>query len=243
VLRALMRYAGAIRLDHILGLKRLYFIPQGRTAEQGAYVRFPFEAQLAAAAAESAASECIVIGEDLGNVPPGFRETLAAWGIWSYQVMMFERAADGGFIAPEHYRENALVTFGTHDLATFAGWSSGYDLAAKKSLGLDPGETESERGSTKEALQHAMAWRGLPDIDFLSIMKFLSDTPCRLLMVNLEDALGVKDQVNLPGTTTQHPNWLGRLPVDLENLAHQSSLMPVAEIMRANGRRSPTRAT
>jgi 4-alpha-glucanotransferase len=157
--------------------------------------------------------------------------------------MMFERAADGGFIAPGHYRENALVTFGTHDLATFAGWCSGYDLAVKKSLGLDPGETESERGSTKEALQRTMAWRGLPDIDFLSIMKFLSDTPCRLLMVNLEDALGVKDQVNLPGTTTQHPNWLGRLPVDLENLAHQSSLMGVAEIMCANGRRSPTRAT
>src|SRR5262249_43018409 len=98
VLRASMQYAGAIRIDHILGLKRFYLIPPGVRADQGAYVRFPFEALLAAAAEESNAYRCIVIGEDLGTVPPGFQDTLARFGIWSFQVMLFQRAADGGFI-------------------------------------------------------------------------------------------------------------------------------------------------
>ena len=91
LLRASMQYAGAIRLDHVLGLKRLYLVPSGVPADQGAYVRFPFEPLLAAAADESVNSKCIVIGEDLGTVPPGFRETLASWGLWSYHVMLFER--------------------------------------------------------------------------------------------------------------------------------------------------------
>jgi 4-alpha-glucanotransferase len=193
---------------------------------------------LAAAAEESVMSRCVVIGEDLGNVPPGFRETLAAWGIWSYQVMLFERAADGGFIAPDLYRDNALVTFATHDLATFAGWLSGHDLAVKRALGLDPGETDGDRASAKDALGRAMAWRGLPTIDFLSVAKFLADTPCRLLMVSMEDALGEIEQVNLPGTVHEHPNWRRRLRVHLEDMMDQSNLASVATIMDASGRRA-----
>ncbi len=162
VLRASMQYAGAIRIDHILGLKRFYLIPRGLRADQGAYVRFPFESLLAAAAQESVANQCIVIGEDLGTVPPGFQDTLARFGIWSFQVMLFQRAADNGFIAPDLYRENALVTFATHDLPTFAGWMSGHDLAVKRSLGHDPGESDSDRANAKDALARSMAWRGLP---------------------------------------------------------------------------------
>ena len=111
MLRASMRYAGAIRLDHVLGLKRLYVIPHGMRAVQGAYIRFPFEALLALAAHASVEFRCIVIGEDLGTVPDNFRETLAEWGLWSYQVMLFERGWDGAFSAPDNYRQNALVTF------------------------------------------------------------------------------------------------------------------------------------
>jgi len=242
VLRASMQYAGAIRIDHILGLKRFYLIPRGARADQGAYVRFPFEALLAAAAEESNASRCIVIGEDLGTVPPGFQDTLARYGIWSFQVMLFQRAADGGFIAPEHYRENALVTFATHDLPTFAGWLSGRDLAVKRGLGLDPGETDHDRAAAKEALGRAMEWRGLPKIDCISVTRFLADTPSRLLMVSLEDALGVVEQVNLPGTVDEHPNWRRRLSVPLEELLQSSTLRSVGSVMEAAGRASGEQA-
>src|SRR5882672_6263236 len=242
VLRASMQYAGAIRIDHILGLKRFYLIPRGARADQGAYVRFPFEVLLAAAAEESNASRCIVIGEDLGTVPPGFQDTLARYGIWSFQVMLFQRAADGGFIAPEHYRESALVTFATHDLPTFAGWLSARDLAVKRSLGLYPGETDQDRANAREALGRAMAWRRLPKIDCLSVTRFLADTPSRLLMVSLEDALGVVEQVNLPGIIDEHPNWRRRLAVPLEELLQASTLRAVGSVMEAAGRASRRQA-
>jgi len=242
VLRASMQYAGAIRIDHILGLKRFYLIPRGARADQGAYVRFPFEVLLAAAAEESNASRCIVIGEDLGTVRPGFQDTLARYGIWSFQVMLFQRAADGGFIAPEHYRESALVTFATHDLPTFAGWLSARDLAVKRSLGLYPGETDQDRANAREALGRAMAWRRLPKIDCLSVTRFLADTPSRLLMVSLEDALGVVEQVNLPGTIDEHPNWRRRLAVPLEELLQASTLRAVGSVMEAAGRASRRQA-
>jgi 4-alpha-glucanotransferase len=238
VLQASMQYAGTIRLDHVLGLKRYYFIPKGLRPDQGAYVRFPFEALLMAAVQESIANNCIVIGEDLGTVPPAFRETLAKWGIWSYQVMLFERAADGGYIAPDLYRENALVTFATHDLPTFAGWASGHDLAVMHGLGLDPGVSDGERIAAREAMGRAMAWQGLPAVDYLSILKFLADTPSRLLAVTMEDALGLVDQVNVPGTIAEHPNWRRRLPVGLEDLLERSSLSAIAELMAATGRRA-----
>ncbi|MPZ39305.1 MAG: 4-alpha-glucanotransferase [Rhizobiales bacterium] len=238
VMRASMRYAGAIRIDHILGLKRFYLIPRGFRADQGAYVRFPFEALLAAAAQESIANRCIVIGEDLGTVPPGFQDTLAHWGVWSFQVMLFQRAADGGFVAPDHYRKNALVTFATHDLPTFAGWASGHDLTVKRSLNIDPGESDSDRAAAKDALGRTMAWRGLPTLDFLSVTRFLADTPSRLLMVSLEDALGDINQVNLPGTVEEHPNWRRRLAVPLEELLNASALPAVAAVMDAAGRSS-----
>jgi 4-alpha-glucanotransferase len=240
VLAGSMRYAGAVRLDHVLGLKRLYFVPRDLRADAGAYVRFPFETQLGAIAQESHAHQCIVIGEDLGTVPEGFRDTLAAFGLWSYQVMLFERAGDGGFIAPDHYRENALVTFATHDLPTFAGWCTGHDLAIKGALGLDPGESEHDRAAAKEALGRALAWRGLATLDFPAVARFLGDTPSRLVVVSLEDALGLVDQVNIPGTIAEHPNWRRRLPVGLEDLASHGGLKIVADVMASAGRRIMT---
>jgi len=236
LLRASMQYAGAIRLDHVLGLKRLYLVPNGVPADQGAYVRLPFESLLAAAADESAQSKCIVIGEDLGTVPPGFRETLAAWGLWSYHVMLFERAADGGFISPDLYRENALVTFATHDLPTFPGWTSGHDLGVKRALGIDPGETDADRATALDALHRAMAWRGLPSVDYPSVTRFLAATPSRMLVVTMEDVLGLTEQVNVPGTVDEHPNWRRRLPVDLDEC--RDRLAPTAAIMTETGRQA-----
>ncbi len=240
LLQASMCHAGAVRLDHVMGLQRLYLIPGGMRGDQGAYIRFPFEALLAVVSQESVANRCIVIGEDLGTVPENFRETIADWGIWSYQVMLFERARDGSFVAPDRYRENALVTFATHDLPTFAGWTSHHDLAVKSALGLDPGETDDDRTAARAALGRALAARGLPRLDFSSVTKFLAATPSRILLVTLEDALGLADQVNVPGTVAEHPNWRRRLPVFLEDLKNVSGLSSVRDAMASAGRRPAT---
>lgn len=236
MLRASMYYAGAIRLDHVLGLKRLYVIPHGMRAVQGAYIRFPFEALLAVAALASVEHRCIVIGEDLGTVPDNFRETLADWGLWSYQVMLFERAWDGAFAPPGTYRQNALVTFGTHDVSTFAGWRDHRDLTVKQALGMDPGETGEQRHGAFHALDQALQQHGIEGTDFPAVANFLADTPCRLLVISLEDLLGITDQVNLPGTVDEHPNWRQRLPTALEDLRNHGQVVRISQIMSSAGR-------
>jgi 4-alpha-glucanotransferase len=239
MLKASMRYAGAIRLDHVLGLKRLYLVPHGVRASQGTYVRFPFEAMLAVAALSSQKYRCVVVGEDLGTIPENFRETLADWGIWTYQVMLFERSGAGVFFPPQSYRQNALVSFGTHDIATFAGWRDHHDLAVKQALGMDPGETGEQRHGALDALRQALQQHGLETADFAAVARYLADTPSRLLVISVEDVLGVRDQVNLPGTTNEHPNWRRRLPVSLQDLKNQAALTSTAEIMRSAGRGLP----
>lgn len=238
VLDASMRYAGAIRIDHVLGLKRLYVIPEGERAANGAYLRFPFEAMLAVTTLASVERQCIVIGEDLGTVPEHFRETMADWGLWSYQLMLFERGYDGRFMAPEGYRENALVSFGTHDLPTFAGWKDQHDLAVKEALGIDPGETRDQRCAAVDALRRALEERGLGEVGFGAVVRYLHEAPCRLLVVAIEDVLGVADQVNVPGTIDQHPNWRRRLPVTIEELRRRQELTRIAAELAGNRRRA-----
>ncbi|QOZ71571.1 4-alpha-glucanotransferase [Bradyrhizobium arachidis] len=224
MLAASMRHAGAIRLDHVLGLKRLYLVPRGFKPDNGAYVQMPFEALLGAVVRESAAHKCIVIGEDLGTVPEGFRETMQDFGIWSYLVMMFERDDSGHFRNIDHYRPNALVTLNTHDLCTYAGWRSFSDLKMKRSLGLDPGEDDQARWDALGALDEILRQNGINANDLYSVLAFLSRTPSRLLAVSMEDLLGVIDQPNIPGTIDEHPNWRQRLPVALDEIAAKVDL-------------------
>ena len=214
MLRASMRYAGAIRLDHVMGLKRLYLVPHGYAADNGVYVQMPFEALLAATAQESVAHRCVVIGEDLGTVPEGFREQMADWGIWSYQVMMFERDDAGAFRGIEHYSANALVTFNTHDLSTYAGWRSFRDLELKRSLGIDPGESDEARWHALAMLSDILRHHAIDGDDLYAVAGFLARTKSRLLTISLEDLLGLIDQPNIPGTVDEHPNWRRRLPID-----------------------------
>ena len=221
---ASMRHAGAIRIDHVLGLKRLYLVPRGFKPDNGAYVQMPFEALLGAVARESAAHKCIVIGEDLGTVPEGFRETMQDFGIWSYLVMMFERDDAGHFRNIDYYRPNALVTLNTHDLCTYAGWRSFSDLKMKLSLGLDPGEDDKARWHALGMLDEILRQNGINANDLYSVLAFLSRTPSRLLAVSLEDLLGVIDQPNIPGTIDEHPNWRQRLPVTLDKIASKVDL-------------------
>ena len=219
MLRASMRHAGAIRLDHVLGLKRLYLVPHGFAADNGVYVQMPFEALLAATAQESGKNRCVVIGEDLGTVPEGFREQMADWGIWSYQVMMFERDDHGAFRGVDHYAANALVTFNTHDLSTYAGWRGFSDLKLKRSLGIDPGESDEARWHALGMLNDVLRHHAIENHDLYAVAGFLARTKSRLLAISLEDLLGVIDQPNIPGTVDEHPNWRRRLPLSIDEMA------------------------
>jgi 4-alpha-glucanotransferase len=235
MLRTSMRHAGAIRLDHVLGLKRLYLVPHGFAADSGSYVQMPFEALLAATTQESVANRCVVIGEDLGTVPKGFREEMADWGIWSYQVMMFERDDDGAFRDIDRYLANALVTFNTHDLSTYAGWRSFSDLKLKRSLGIDPGESDDARWHALTMLSDILRHHAINRHDLYAVTGFLARTKSRLLAISLEDLLGVVDQPNIPGTVNEHPNWRQRLPVAIDRIV---AAIDVAALKAATSERN-----
>lgn len=238
LLHASMQFSGALRLDHVLGLKRMFLIPNGHGAQDGAYVRFPFEPTLNAVGAQSQRDRCIVIGEDLGTVPEGFRETLARWGLWSYRVMLFEREHAGRFRHPGGYPEAALVTFNTHDLPSFRGWIEGHDLRVKRGIGLDPGESDEARAWWQSALRNLLSehGRGQPPDDFAVVAATLAQTPSRVLAIALDDVLGVRDQINIPGTVREHPNWRRKLPALVEDLECNESLLKIARVLAEAGR-------
>lgn len=231
MLRAAMRYAGAIRIDHVLGLMRLFVIARGLGAADGVYLRCPFFSMLKVVSEESRRFRCVVIGEDLGTVPEGFRSTLASWGLWSYLVMLFERNRDGSFRPPSGYPDMAIATLNTHDLPTFGGWISGHDLHQKRSIGVDPGESDDERHRSREALKAATGGDGLE-----GVVRFLAQTPTRLVSVSIEDILDVRDQINMPGTVTQYPNWRQRWPLALEALLSDPRFQRVAAVLEECGR-------
>ena len=241
LLDATMRYAGAIRIDHVLGLNRIYVVPRGCSATQGVYLRYPFESLLAVVAQASNRQCCIVIGEDLGTVPEGFRQKLSDWGLWTYVVVLFEREHDGGFRASDRYPSNALATFATHDLATYAGWSTGHDLRIKRGLGIEPGETDEERGNAARALHDALARYRHDDHEFLAIVRHLAESPSRLIAISAEDILGVVDQINVPGTVHEHPNWRRKLPATIEQLKANERLQQVAAIFEDAARGASAR--
>jgi 4-alpha-glucanotransferase len=218
----------------VLGLKRLYLVPHGFAADNGVYVQMPFEPLLAATAQESVAHRCVVIGEDLGTVPEGFREQMAEWGIWSYQVMMFERDDHGSFRGIDHYSANALVTFNTHDLSSYAGWRSFSDLKLKRSIGIDPGESDEARWHALTMLSNALRHHGIDRHDLFAVVGFLSRTRSRLLAIALEDLLSLIDQPNIPGTVDEHPNWRRRLPQAIDQIA---SAIDIPALKRATAER------
>jgi 4-alpha-glucanotransferase len=238
LLASSMRHAGAVRLDHVLGLKRVYMIPHGHRPSEGVYVRFPFEALLQVIAQESVKYRCTVIGEDLGTVPEGFRETTAKWGLWSYRVMLFERDGEGRFRAPDAYPPEALATFNTHDLPSFAGWMQSHDLGVKRALGLDPGETEESRAWAHTRLRQAVErrTRGYAPDELAGVANFLGQAPSKFVAIALDDIVGDREQLNIPGTTREHPNWRRKLAVPLEALSGHRQFARVAEAFAKAGR-------
>jgi len=228
-MRVQFRYAKLLRIDHILGFERAFWVPEDGTP--GAYVAMPRDAMLAVVRIEAARAGAAVVGEDLGMIPDGLQDALAASGILGCRVAMFETHTDGARPAHE-YAERALTSWGTHDLPTFAGWKAGRDVEVRQSLGhMDQaaadwarGEREAERGALR-----AVAGDSVEDVH-----GFLASTPSRLVAVQAEDVLGLTEQPNLPGTIDQYPNWRRRLGVAPERLG--GAIKPVAARMADAGR-------
>ncbi|MEG3640051.1 glycogen debranching protein GlgX [Magnetococcus sp. PR-3] len=247
-LRNTMRHAGAIRLDHVMSLARLFWVPVGAPATEGGYVRYPVEDLLGLVALESQRNQCLVIGEALGTVPEGFREKLADNGILSYRLLYFERAEEGRFLQPQEFNTRSLVAATTHDLPTFAGFWEGVDLGVKEELELYPRadmaeEFRGQRHHDKIKLMEALREAGIPfealeeDADVTpefiqAVYHMLSHTPAHLLMVQLEDVLEQRDQVNLPGTVNEHPNWQRKLTATLEEMEKDARFKALTKMLK-----------
>lgn len=219
-LRANMRLGGGLRLDHILGLSRLWVIPQGSAAAEGGYLRYPLHDLLGLLALESWRHRCVIIGEDLGTVPDDLRAILAARGVLGIDVLLFNREQNGAFRAPRRWRSSAVAMTTTHDLPPLAGWRRGSDLAWRARIDQpDPVAIVGERQERERDVQLLDAAAGpAPDapahpagVDWAAL-RFTARSAAPLMLLPLEDALGLREQPNLPGTTDQHPNWRRRLP-------------------------------
>ncbi|KTT69400.1 4-alpha-glucanotransferase [Sphingomonas endophytica] len=217
-LRAALAHAGGVRIDHALGLERLWVIPDGAGADQGAYLTMPGTHLKRIVAIEAQRAGALVIAEDLGTVPPGFRDTLKQRCMLGMRVLPFERDADGGFVPPADWDETAVAMTGTHDTPTVAGWWKGRDLDWAQRLGRTP--DHARRDSERTALWHALGKAGEPPaaapVD--AIIAHVAGAPCPLAIVPLEDLLGLEEQPNLPGTVDEHPNWRRRMDAPTEAL-------------------------
>ncbi|MBI1206152.1 MAG: 4-alpha-glucanotransferase [Azospirillum sp.] len=253
LLRANMRHAGVLRIDHVMALQHLFCYPV--SARDGAYLGFPFADLLRILALESRRNHCVVIGEDLGTVPEGFRPALQHAGVLSCRVLYFERNDQGEFLAPPAWPELAMVTVTTHDLATLHGYWSATDLAWRRQLGLYPDEDSARREAAARDADRGQLLRALAAIGALSppwqpgdpwpemtpalvaaVYRLLAQSPGQLLMVQIEDILGEIEQPNLPGTIDQHPNWRRRLGTSIEALTGLPAFSGLAAALRGCGR-------
>jgi 4-alpha-glucanotransferase len=252
---ASMRHAGAIRIDHAMGLARLWWIPASGKAAGGGYVRYPLGAMIDTVAAASQRNGCIVIGEDLGTVPEGFCPAMESANILSYRVLYFERAKSGEFFPPGAYPELALACISTHDLATLSGWWTASDIALRAETGRQTEEARErelqDRERDRKALLAALDREGLLPPEHAEILSGERPMPvvlgedlaaaihrfgarARSLMfaVQLEDALLTARQPNLPGTTEEYPNWRIRYDVTLDQLADDPRFQAITRAVR-----------
>lgn len=238
MLRANMTACGALRIDHVLGLMRLWWIPRGEGAEAGAYVHYPVDDLLAILALESQRHRCQIIGEALGTVPDDIVARLEQAGIYSYKVFYFERSReDGGYLSPAHYPVQAMATLSTHDLPTVRGFWLCDDLRLGRELGLYHDEAllrahYDDRHRAKQRILDSLHGHGvLPDsvsrdVGFVGMSEALSHglqlhvagTRSALLALQPEDWLDMEQPVNIPGTSDQYPNWRRRLSATLAEL-------------------------
>jgi 4-alpha-glucanotransferase len=241
-IRRSLRHGGALRIDHVMRLFRLYWIPEGHDAAHGAYVRELAHDLVRILALESVRNSAVIVGEDLGTVEPEVRQTLAGFGILSYRLLYFERI-DGRFKSPEEYPAQALAASTTHDLATITGFWTSNDIEARLHAGtIDQAAFETQkldRARDKQSLLDALFAAGLlpaaytrqadeiPELTgelHYAIIGFLAKTPSVLWLVNQEDMTKEPAQQNLPGTTFEYPNWSRKMGWSLKDLSD----LPVA---------------
>ncbi|WP_405401693.1 4-alpha-glucanotransferase [Paracoccus sp. Ld10] len=235
LIRHAARQAGALRIDHAMGLWQLFLMPQGAGAADGTYARYPLEDMLSALADASRENETTIIGEDLGNVPPGFRAVMEACRILSYRIFFFERGSDG-FTPPADYPRDALACLSTHDLPTFRGWWRADDVALRQRFGFisDAAAVEQRdaRDTERADLLADLVAAGLlaPDVAdgidpddapaalTIAVHRHLSGAPSRLFAVRLEDLAAELHPVNVPSTVDEYPNWRRKLSMPLNDL-------------------------
>jgi len=233
LLRATMAHAGGIRIDHVMGLMRLWLVPDGGSPLDGAYLAYPKQDLLRLVALESWRHRCLVIGEDLGTVPRGFSDTLAEGDVLGLSVLWFERDERGGFLPAHAWRRQSVAMTTTHDLPTVAGWWLGHDIQVRQELGLLGGDADVRRQRTQRESDRKALWatlhadvhpppprpdRGHPAGFVEAAISHVARTPTALALVPVEDVLGLTDAPNVPGTSDEHPNWRRRLPADIDTL-------------------------
>ena len=253
LLRANLRFGGAIRLDHVMALCRLFWIPRGKPASEGTYVHYPFEDLLAIVALESVRAKTLVIGEDLGTVPDWVREQLGKAKVLSYKVFYFERRDDGSWKAPHDYPEQSLAVVTTHDLPTLTGFWSGEDIQVRAGLGAfrDEGarrQAWDERQQDKSRMLQALKSEGLLPEGLSedpasapamtpalcrAIHLYLAKSRSAVVLANVEDGLEELAQTNLPGTVEQHPNWSRKYALSIDGFLSDTRLRDLGAALRS----------
>jgi 4-alpha-glucanotransferase len=249
-IRKTMRHGGALRIDHVMRLFRLYWIPEGHTAKEGAYVRDRAEDLVRVLALESVRNRSLIVGEDLGTVEDEVRETLARFGILSYKLLFFERNGEK-FRMPAEYPAAALTSTSTHDLATMAGYWVGADVEARFQAGAIDEEgrrsQHADRTHDKQKLLEALFEAGLMPQNYernaaripeltgelhYAISGFLASTPCWMWLINQEDLTKEVHQQNLPGTTAEYPNWGRKMRWTIAELSSVPEARDCASMLR-----------
>ena len=238
-LRSAMRHVGGIRVDHAMGLARLWLIPEGASPAEGAYLKYPVGDLLRLLALESVRHNVVVIGEDLGTVPEGFHDMLEQIGIHGMRVLWFERDAQTGFVPPRGWGSTDIAMTSTHDLPTVAGWWKGSDIDVRHQHGrlgegVDPDAMRREREQERPMLWNAFVREHVGEgpvpepeetdrvVD--AAVRYVAKTEVPLSLIPLEDLLGQVEQPNLPGTVTEHPNWRRRLPVAADAVLDEAAV-------------------
>lgn len=235
--RSNMQSCGALRIDHVMAMLRLWWVPKGDSAKEGTYVYYPVDELLSILALESHLNQCSIIGEDLGTVPADIVGKLQDNGIHSYKVFFFEQAQDGGFYSPSHYVEQAMATLTTHDMPTLIGYWHCKDLELGQEIGLYKGEAllsslyESRAKDKQQILNTLHGHNSIPEHIGKDAMQVgmnqelnyglqihMAKGSSALLSLQLEDWLQMDMPVNIPGTSDEYPNWRRKLSVDLEDI-------------------------
>jgi len=246
LMRDNMRHFGALRLDHVMALYRLWWVPRGLPASEGGYVHYPVECMFSAVADESRHNGCLVVGENLGTVPAEFSQIMDRSGMYGYTVLYFERGEKQRFKAPADWSREALASITTHDLPSLRAWWEGSDIELRAQLGMYPegqdlGALQAEREQDRQQLIEAMAVAGIRPrwpVDryepqfAAAVHAFLASTRSAMVAVQAEDLLGMTDPVNVPGTHDEYANWQRKLSGDLTEMLSGDAARPILESLR-----------